>query len=376
MHLDDAPRLNLLPFILGDIALLLLAGLIAYRHPHPSEPLPLILITLCVVAGAVTLMIPILVNYAREQEEAAVALRRELTEQFKKLMAASEHLQHASAQLKSIEESAGKMLQAVEKLPAGRQERSAGPGAQPAGNRNEEAGSLKKELAALRAAQDERFAAVIEKIDTATAEWARIATGLRQQFATAATAPQPSPDPSLPPSGAPAAASSFLESAAPAAAQPDAATEPAKPARRPRSPRKSQSEDSVTVKPASEPPPDAPNELVAEPAGDPPAPDDFSQVPPEDKKPASAPSADGYTRLTVVSYVGIGNKLFLRGEGPGLSWDKGVPLKFVSIGRWRWETADASAPLTCKVYLNDRTESPGGTIILSPGAEQEVNVPF
>ena len=99
-------------------------------------------------------------------------------------------------------------------------------------------------------------------------------------------------------------------------------------------------------------------------------------MPPEERKPESVSSADGRTRLTVVSYVGIGNKLYLRGQGPGLSWDKGVPLQFVSIGRWRWETAEATAPVACKVYLNDKTEAPGDAINLAPGTEQEINASF
>ena len=99
-------------------------------------------------------------------------------------------------------------------------------------------------------------------------------------------------------------------------------------------------------------------------------------MPPEETKPVSVPSADGLTRLTVVSYIGIGNKLFLRGEGPGLSWDKGVPLQFVSIGRWRWETDAATGPITCKIYKNDKLEAPIGTLALTPGAEQEVTATF
>ena len=59
-----------------------------------------------------------------------------------------------------------------------------------------------------------------------------------------------------------------------------------------------------------------------------------------------------------------------------LSWDKGVPLQFVSIGRWRWETADADAAVTCKVYKNDKIEAPLGTLTLAPGTEQEVTAAF
>ena len=34
---------------------------------------------------------------------------------------------------------------------------------------------------------------------------------------------------------------------------------------------------------------------------------------------APAKTSDGTTRLLVTAYIGIGNKVFVRGEGPGLS---------------------------------------------------------
>ncbi|HYD85233.1 MAG TPA: hypothetical protein VEA63_14305, partial [Opitutus sp.] len=88
-------------------------------------------------------------------------------------------------------------------------------------------------------------------------------------------------------------------------------------------------------------------------------------------------SSDGATRLIATAYIGIGNRLFIRGDGPGLSWEKGVPLQFVSIGKWRWETPDATAPIQFKLYKNDDTECPGlGTLTLDPGHQQEVTAKF
>ncbi len=88
-------------------------------------------------------------------------------------------------------------------------------------------------------------------------------------------------------------------------------------------------------------------------------------------------SSDGATRLLVTAYIGIGNRLFIRGEGPGLSWEKGVPLQFVSIGKWRWETSDAAAPVKFKLYKNDETECTAlGAQLLDPGQQQEVSATF
>lgn len=88
-------------------------------------------------------------------------------------------------------------------------------------------------------------------------------------------------------------------------------------------------------------------------------------------------SSDGATRLIATAYIGIGNRLFIRGEGPGLSWEKGIPLQFVSIGKWRWETVDAVAPITFKLLKNDEVECAAlGTLTLEPGHQQEVTAKF
>jgi hypothetical protein len=88
-------------------------------------------------------------------------------------------------------------------------------------------------------------------------------------------------------------------------------------------------------------------------------------------------SSDGATRLIATAYIGIGNRLFIRGEGAGLSWDKGVPLQFVSIGKWRWETNEAAAPVRFKLYKNDEQECTAlGEQVLEPGHLQEMSAQF
>jgi len=88
-------------------------------------------------------------------------------------------------------------------------------------------------------------------------------------------------------------------------------------------------------------------------------------------------TSDGATRLLVTAYIGIGNRLFIRGHGPGLSWEKGVPLQFVSIGKWRWETSDASGPVQFKLYKNDAVECAAlGEQSVEPGHQQEVTAAF
>ncbi len=88
-------------------------------------------------------------------------------------------------------------------------------------------------------------------------------------------------------------------------------------------------------------------------------------------------SADGNTRLTVTAYIGIGNRLFIRGDGPGLSPDEGVPLQFVSIGKWRWETDSATGPMKVTLWKNDEEQCAAlGEIDLKPGTQLETTATF
>ncbi len=397
------PRLPLLPFLLGDVVLLALAWIVADQHPNPFSPLPLVIIAGSVLVGCILAIIPFTANYVRQREVALAALRQELGEQLRRLATVAEHLQQATTQLKAVEDVATKSLQTAEKLPYRLQEKIAEFNQQLAETDNEEREALEQELNTLRAGESERLASVADKIARATAEWSKLEGATRQQLAAAdrleprlrellaaltakiaaleaaaqeVSHPVPAPAPIAvevtPPPAPPIEAGN-----APAGVVAAADDVPAKPPRRPRAPRRHPAED-----PAAAPPPPveaaAPTpELIVEPLPDDAAPpEDFSQVAPEDGQPAPTPSADGNTRLTVVSYIGIGNKLYLRGEGPGLSWDKGVPLQFVSIGRWRWETGAATGPIRCKVFKNDKIEAPLGMLTLTPGTEQEISASF
>lgn len=107
------------------------------------------------------------------------------------------------------------------------------------------------------------------------------------------------------------------------------------------------------------------------------APEEILSVDAFDAESTSALSVDGATRLLVTAYIGIGNKLFLRGDGAGLSWERGVPLQFVSIGKWRWETNDATQPIQVRLYKNDQLECTAvGTVTLEPGNQHELTAKF
>ena len=87
----------------------------------------------------------------------------------------------------------------------------------------------------------------------------------------------------------------------------------------------------------------------------------------------ASPAADGTgTALIVNLMIGIGNKPFVRGTGPGLSPDRGVPMQFLGIGRWQWVSPDPEAPATVEVWKNDQSPM-GEPLHISGGEPLEVD---
>lgn len=253
---------------------------------------------------------------------------------------------------------------------------------------------------------DTQVATALKELDARLADLKAAAAAIPATTAVAApvaraAAPAPEPTPVAPPAApevpsAPAASDAAPVAEEPAAVSAPADAEPPKP-KKPRAPRKPKAEDTllamsadtpaaaVETPPAAEATPAAAETPASEPA--------VSAAPPEETEPAAATaddassepaaapaesstSSDGATRLLATAYIGIGNKLFIRGDGPGLSWDRGVPMQFVSIGKWGWFTHEAAGPIRCKLYKNDETAALTGEIVLEAGRHTEVTALF
>lgn len=91
--------------------------------------------------------------------------------------------------------------------------------------------------------------------------------------------------------------------------------------------------------------------------------------------PASVPDSGAITTIDVKLDVGYGNALYLRGEGSGLNWERGVPLSCVDGKTWRW-SAPVTSPIKCKVLLNDQVWSSGQDVTVTPGQKIEVAPAF
>ncbi|SDS37706.1 hypothetical protein [Opitutus sp. GAS368] len=97
------------------------------------------------------------------------------------------------------------------------------------------------------------------------------------------------------------------------------------------------------------------------------------------KKAAPAKKKTGEPPATFISAqidIGFGNHLFLRGEGPGLSWDRGVAMDCTGAGLWTASVKNAKAPVTFKVLVNDLSWSSGEDFVAAPGQSVTITPSF
>ena len=74
------------------------------------------------------------------------------------------------------------------------------------------------------------------------------------------------------------------------------------------------------------------------------------------------------TTISANADVGFGNGLYVRGEGPGLSWEKGLRMECVADDRWTLALGESSRPFVFKFLINDETWSIGDDYTIAPGA--------
>lgn len=82
------------------------------------------------------------------------------------------------------------------------------------------------------------------------------------------------------------------------------------------------------------------------------------------------------TAITALIDVGFGNSLFIRGEGAGLSWDKGVPLDCVADDKWSITLGESGRPVVFKFLINDTAWSAGEDYTVAPGTSITVTPVF
>lgn len=100
---------------------------------------------------------------------------------------------------------------------------------------------------------------------------------------------------------------------------------------------------------------------------------------PAPAKPAPVKSAvvtaDAPVTIEAKIDVGYGNNLFVRGQGGGLSWDRGLPLQNVDSKTWRL-IVPAKDKVQFKFLLNDAVWCKGEDLVAAPGKKVEVTPAF
>ncbi|MFI5355831.1 MAG: hypothetical protein ACHQ4G_00705 [Opitutales bacterium] len=438
---SDTPRLPKWPFLVADAGLLGVAALIAARTTAPYSHPVVFVIGGCVALAGVLGVVPFLAEYAGKQDEALDERQRGLEALTRTVAASAEQISIAANGLNELGVLAQKQVKLAEALPGRLQERIHEFNRQLNEATISENELLQQEVNTLRAAEAERLESAADRIHRSIAELTKLESSAGKQLAavqdavakmpsviatardealhalestlaatrrkvTVATtpepaapvatpAPKPSPEPIVvpaakeppatavsPPSPPEPANAPNPEPAKPAAggAGPVPAGNPPDPvAEAPAAP-KDESQVLKKPRPPKKPKTAEPDQLPLHAPGDLAAADgeaDLSSEFSAEMPAESALTSDGATRLLVTAYIGIGNRLFLRGTGPGLSPDKGVPLQFVSIGKWRWETTDAQGSLQVRVFKNDEVACAAlGEITLASGRQTEVTATF
>jgi hypothetical protein len=74
--------------------------------------------------------------------------------------------------------------------------------------------------------------------------------------------------------------------------------------------------------------------------------------------------------------IGFGNHLYIRGEGPGMSWDHGMAMDCVGTGLWTTSVKNAATPVVFKLLVNDLSWSTGPDFVAEPGQSLTIDPSF
>lgn len=82
------------------------------------------------------------------------------------------------------------------------------------------------------------------------------------------------------------------------------------------------------------------------------------------------------TRIIAQVDVGFGNTLYIRGEGAGLSWDKGQAMNNISPYEWAFEAKQKDGDINYKLLINDDAWADGDNMTAKAGTRTLVSPVF
>jgi len=83
--------------------------------------------------------------------------------------------------------------------------------------------------------------------------------------------------------------------------------------------------------------------------------------------PKPVPAKPIVTTITALIDIGFSHALFIRGEGPGLSWDQGAAMESVSDDKWQITLAKSARPVIFKFLVDDLSWNVGDDYTIAPG---------
>jgi len=105
------------------------------------------------------------------------------------------------------------------------------------------------------------------------------------------------------------------------------------------------------------------------------APETLKETPTPVAESKPAKKTNRSATIEVKMDVGFGNTLYLRGEGKGLTWNQGIPLRCVDGSTWQW-SGEADEKLKFKVLLNDAVWAKGDDLVIAPGEKLQISPTF
>ncbi|HEX9783793.1 MAG TPA: hypothetical protein VGA56_13800 [Opitutaceae bacterium] len=410
----SSPPVNRWPFILGDLLLLAVACGVVAVDKSPPGLTTIIIVCVCVLAGVGLWIAPYMMQFEAAVRLAEASARDQLEAQGRRLVQAAEQLSNAVSRSQSTEEQAGQALGTLEEV-AEKLAAQADDFAQALARSSErEIAELKTQIERLARERDHRFSTLEKNIASISAALQEVHSASKDAVSTRARAFEElharlddvgarvddiSNSLQHPRSTAPVRSSKSEEvthrhaDKSSAKLPPSATPEPPNPAghqveEEPVSASDGTADAPAPAKPhgdepkarsrhhAAQPHPQAAASQPARPA------DDALELPLEGMPAPRVPmklsrrDAAGATSVVATAYIGIGNKLYVRGEGPGLDWERGVPMQFLAIGKWGWTTTDAGGPVTCRIFRNDETPMLDADVVISPGEKAEITPQF
>ena len=96
------------------------------------------------------------------------------------------------------------------------------------------------------------------------------------------------------------------------------------------------------------------------------------------KKTAKKPAASKRSKTVVEAKIdiGFGNLLYIRGDAPGLSWRRGVPMDCKGTDFWSVSMSDTNSAFEYKVLINDIHWAVGANNIAQPGVTSTTEPSF